>query len=404
MHHREKLSLVMLTELFLPTKGGTAMSFDDDFRRLGGKEIHIVTADVPGAEEFDREHPNSVHRLKLKRSRWLRPESLLMYVKLLLAAGRLAIRHRFDAIFAGRVLPEGLVAWLVARLQGSPFLVYAHGEELTGWGRGNKFRAMCFVFRRADAVLANSDFTREILINQIGANSARIALIYPTVDENRFRPDFPSDDLRAAIGVAVDQKLILSVGRLQRRKGFDNVIRALPLLRERGLDAHYALIGIGEDTAYLRGLAEEHGVAERVQLLGHVSYEDLPRWYGACDVFAMPNRDIGGDTEGFGLVYLEAAAAGKPAVAGQAGGTASAVVDGVTGLRVDGEQLEAIAHALARVLSSPDEAARMGRNGRERVLENFTHERRVEQIRRLVLEKRTRKSQSKVRSSQSPMA
>jgi phosphatidylinositol alpha-1,6-mannosyltransferase len=118
----------------------------------------------------------------------------------------------------------------------------------------------------------------------------------------------------------------------------------------------------------------------------------------------MPNRDIGGDTEGFGLVYLEAAAAGKPAVAGQAGGTASAVVDGVTGLRVDGEQLEAIAHALARVLSSPDEAARMGRNGRERVLENFTHERRVEQIRRLVLEKRTRKSQSKVRSSQSPMA
>jgi phosphatidylinositol alpha-1,6-mannosyltransferase len=224
------------------------------------------------------------------------------------------------------------------------------------------------------------------------------------VDENRFRPGLPSDDLRARIGLSGQQKLILSVGRLQRRKGFDNVIRALRLLQEQGMDTHYALIGIGEDTAYLQDLAEELGVARRVHLLGHVSYEDLPRWYSACDVFAMPNRDIGGDTEGFGLVYLEAAAAGKPAVAGQAGGTGSAVVDGVTGLRVDGEQLEAIAEALARLLSSPDEAEKMGRDGRERVLENFTHERRVDQIRRLVLEKRMRKSQSKVRSSQSPMA
>jgi phosphatidylinositol alpha-1,6-mannosyltransferase len=141
-----------------------------------------------------------------------------------------------------------------------------------------------------------------------------------------------------------------------------------------------------------------------VHLLGHVSYEDLPRWYSACDVFAMPNRDIGGDTEGFGLVYLEAAAAGKPAVAGRAGGTGSAVVDGVTGLRVDGAQLEQVARALARLLSSPEEAVRMGDNGRKRVLEYFTHERRVEQIRSLVMEKRSQKSQSKARSSQSPMA
>jgi phosphatidylinositol alpha-1,6-mannosyltransferase len=394
----------MLTELFLPTKGGTAMSFDDDFRRLGGKEIHIVTAFVPGAEEFDREHPNSVHRLNLKRVRWLRPESLLMYLKLTLRAVRLAATHRFEAIFAGRVLPEGLVAWAVARLCGYPMLVYAHGEELTGWGRGKKFRAMCFVFRRADAVLANSDFTRDVLVGLIGVTPARIALVYPTVDENRFRPGLPSDDLRIGIGLSAGQRLILSVGRLQRRKGFDSVIRALPLLRKQGVDAHYALIGIGEDTAYLRGIAEELGVARQVHLLGHVSYEDLPRWYSACDVFAMPNRDIEGDTEGFGLVYLEAAAAGKPAVAGMAGGTGSAVVDGVTGLRVDGERPEAIAHALTRLLSDPEEAQRMGCKGRERVLENFTHQRRVEQLRRLVVEGRARKSQSKVRSSQSPIA
>jgi len=375
----------MLTELFLPTKGGTAVSFDDDFRRLGGKEIHVVTADVPGAIEFDRTHPNTIHRLALRRVPWLKPESLLMYTKLLFKATRLVATRRFTAIFAGRVLPEGLVAWAIARLFGRPVLVYAHGEELTNWGRGRKFAAMCFVFRHADAVLSNSDFTRDTLVGLLGVDTGRIAVVYPTVDEERFRPGLAGADLRAGIGVTQEQRLILSVGRLQRRKGFDNVIRTLPLLQQRGIDAHHALIGIGEDREYLERLARESGVANRVHLLGHVSYEDLPRWYAACDLFAMPNRDIDGDNEGFGLVFLEAASAGKPALAGTAGGTASAVVDGVTGLRVEGERVEAIAQGLARMLSDPAEAERMGRNGRDRVLENFTHQRRVDQLRQLAL-------------------
>src|SRR5881392_251546 len=110
-----KTPFLMLTELFLPTKGGTAVSFDDDFRRLGDKEIHVVTADVPGAAEFDRTHPNTIHRIALKRVRWLKPESLLMYSKLFVKAARLVATHRFIAIFAGRVLPEGLVAWKEVR-------------------------------------------------------------------------------------------------------------------------------------------------------------------------------------------------------------------------------------------------------------------------------------------------
>jgi len=151
----------------------------------------------------------------------------------------------------------------------------------------------------------------------------------------------------------------------------------------QGIDAHYAVVGIGDDREYLRDLAEELGVSGRVHLLGHVPYDDLPRWYCACDLFAMPNRDIGGDTEGFGLVFLEAASAGKPSLAGVAGGTGSAVVDGVTGVRVDGEDLDAIARDLARLLTNRAEAERMGRKGRERILDFYTHQRRVDQLRSL---------------------
>ncbi len=149
------------------------------------------------------------------------------------------------------------------------------------------------------------------------------------------------------------------------------------------MDVHYALIGIGEDWDYLRALASELGISERLHLLGHVKAEDLPRWYNACSLFAMPNRDIHGDTEGFGLVFLEAGACENPVLAGLAGGTGSAVVDGVTGLRADGENLAAIQHALARLLQDPETANEMGRKARERVRANFTHERRVGELRDL---------------------
>lgn len=388
MLERDNLRLLMVTELFLPTKGGTAVSFDDDFRRLGGKQVHIITADVPGAAEFDCDHPNSIHRLVFKRREWLRPESLLIYIKLFVKSFWLTVARRITAIYAGRALPEGLVALVVGRLTRRPVFIYAHGEELTGWGRGRKFQAMCFAMRNADGILSNSDNTRNTLINLIGVNPQHVNVIYPTVDEERFHPGLFADDLRSAIGLADQKKLILSVGRLMRRKGFDNVIRCLPLLLEQGLDVEYALIGIGEDLDYLQGLARELDVVQRVHFLGHVSYEDLPRWYSACDLFVMPNRDIEGDTEGFGLVFLEAAASGKPAVAGRAGGTASAVVDGVTGLRVDGENIDEICLAVARVLKDPAESAIMGRAARQRVLENFTHKRRVDQLRSLALKGR----------------
>ena len=205
----------------------------------------------------------------------------------------------------------------------------------------------------------------------------------------RFRPGLPFEDLRTGIGLAAGQRLILSVGRLQRRKGFDQVVRALPGLVARGIDVHYAIVGIGEDRDYLLGIARELGVAPRLHLLGHVEPDDLPRWYNASDLFAMPNRDIGGDTEGFGIVYLEANACARPALAGQAGGTGSAVEHGVNGLRVPGDDLQAVEAALAQLLLDEQEARRLGAAARERILDGFTPERRVELIRDVIAGRRS---------------
>ena len=374
--------LLVLTELFLPTKGGTAVWAAEVYKRLGGKEIHIVTADVPGAAEVDALHPNTIHRLDLKRVPWLRPESLAMYIRFFLRSMRLALTHRFDAIHAFRALPEGLVAWIVARLTFRPVVIYAHGEELTSWGNGNKYRTMRFALRHADRVIANSEFTRDELL-QMKVAPDRIVLIYPGVDADRFRPGLPCEDLKSSIGMKADESLVLSVGRLSRRKGFDMVVRALPQLLNQGISARYALIGIGEDRDYLMGLAMDLGVEARVHLLGHVSIDDLARWYNACDVFAMPNREINGDTEGFGMVFVEAAACGKPAIAGKAGGTGAAVLDGITGYQADGSNVTEVAAALHKALVDPSGTVSLGQAALNRARKDFEWDRVADKTRRL---------------------
>ena len=365
--------LLVLTELFLPTKGGTAVWAAEVYKRLGGKEIHIITADVPGAEAVDAVHPNTIHRLNLKRVPWLRPESLAMYVRFFFKSLTLAITHRFDVIHAFRALPEGLVAWAVARLTFRPVVIYAHGEELTTWGRGGKYKAMCFALHHADKIIANSEHTRDTLL-AMDVNPERVAIIYPGVDVSVFRPGLEVTGLRESLGIHSDDNLVFSVGRLSRRKGFDQVIRAVARLRAKGINVHYVLAGIGEDRDYLAGIIREHSIQNRVHMIGAVTDQDLPRWLNTCDVFAMPNREIDGDNEGFGMVFIEAAACGKPVLAGDAGGTGSAVLDGVTGLRADGESLESVTDCLHSLLTNTVKSGEMGRLGLTRVKSEFSWE------------------------------
>lgn len=376
--------LLVLTELFLPTRGGTAVWAAEVYKRLGGKEIHIVTADVPGAAAVDAAHPNTIHRLSLKRVAWLHPESLAMYARFFFKSLRLALSHRFDAVHAFRALPEGLVAWAVARLTLRPVVIYAHGEELTTWGRGGKYKAMCFALRHADRVIANSDHTRATLL-EMAVDPAHITVIYPGVDVTVFRPGLAAHDLRQSLGIHADEKLVFSVGRLSRRKGFDQMIRAVAQLRAEGLVLRYVIGGIGEDADYLDELIAEHQLQGEVHRIGAVAEADLPRWLNTCDLFAMPNRDINGDNEGFGMVFIEAAACATPSLAGEAGGTGSAVLHQQTGLRVDGDSVDAVAAGLRSFLTAPEQARAWGQQALQRVQREFAWERVADKTRQLNL-------------------
>lgn len=371
MDSSRKGKILVITELFSPTKGGTAVWFDEAYRRFSSLDVEIITSDVPGSEAFDALYPHKVYRIKLKRYWWIRPESLLMYMRFMAKSISRCLAGKVTSIHAGRVLPEGLVAWVVARLFGKKVIIYSHGEEITTWRQAAKFRAMKMAYKRADLVIANSDFTEGELI-KIGVDVNRIKIINPGVDLQRYRPGIHVDELREKYSLDTNGKLLLSVGRLSRRKGFDQVIRSLGLLKSQSFNLQYAVVGIGDDYEYLKDIAEQCGVSDKVYFLGEVSADELPLWYNACDIFVMPNRVVNNDTEGFGMVFVEAAACGKPAIAGIAGGTGSAVIDGVTGFRVDGENLEAVSGAIEKLCMNDVLLREMGRRAMQRAHDKFS--------------------------------
>ncbi|SHE85509.1 phosphatidylinositol alpha-1,6-mannosyltransferase [Desulfacinum infernum DSM 9756] len=370
MENKRKRYLV-ITEKFPPRKGGSNTTFEEVYKRIGDKGTHIVTTDQPGAADFDKKSPNTVHRLPLERVPWLRPESLLIYARLLRKSLSLAWTHIFDEVHCGRVLSEGFVGWIVSRMRRLPLLIYAHGEEITTWRTPAKYRLMRFVFRKADALLANSRFTARLL-QDLGVDKHKIHVVYPGVDLDFFRPCADKAKVRQGMGIDNGQAIILSVGRLTRRKGFHQVIQALPILKDLGVNATHVVAGIGPDEAFLRETAVRCGVADRVRLLGPVPDEELLFWYQAADVFAMPNYDVGNDTEGFGKVYVEASACKTPPIAGLTGGTGDAVIHEVTGFRVDGSSVSAVAEALHRLLTDTELNRQLAEQGYERAHREFS--------------------------------
>jgi phosphatidylinositol alpha-1,6-mannosyltransferase len=221
-------------------------------------------------------------------------------------------------------------------------------------------------------VLANSQFTLD-LVQKAGVDSRRTALVHPGCDVHRFQPlQAPSTFRQRILGPRSNDRVLLTVG-LESRKGHDMVIRALPMLLRTVPDVTYVIVGAGPQT-HLDDLARELGVRERVIFTGLISDEHLAAIYGLCDLFVMPSRqDLAQhNVEGFGLVFLEANACGKPVVAGKSGGIGDAVLDGVTGLLVNPHDPDDIAKAVGSLLTSPILARRLGEQGRSRVLNEFT--------------------------------
>ncbi|MCA1726705.1 MAG: glycosyltransferase family 4 protein, partial [Actinobacteria bacterium] len=225
---------------------------------------------------------------------------------------------------------------------------------------------------RATEVFAISQFTAHWL-QPVVPPGVPLSMAHPCVDADRFRPGLNGAALRERLGLN-GSAVIGCVGRLVPRKGQDVLIRAMPQIARAIPDAALLLIGHGPYEDVLRRIADASPARDRIVFGGTVADEELPTAYAAMDVFAMPcrTRNVWSGFEGFGIVFLEAAACEVPVVAGRSGGAAEAVVDEETALVVDGRDPAIVAEAIIRVLREPQLAKSMGIAGRERVEARFT--------------------------------
>lgn len=360
---------LLVTNDFPPKIGGIQSLLWEWWRRLPPDRFAVLTSPYRGAAEFDAAQPFHVERI--------REPVLLPHPLMVRKVEDLAARFGAELVVLDPAVPLGLIGPSLSL----PYDVVLHGAEVTVPGRlpGSK-QGLAYVLRGARQVIAAGNYPK--------AEAERAArrplpgvVVPPGVDVERFRPltDDQRRQARADFGLPVDGRVIVGVSRLVPRKGFDTAIRALARIAPTHPDVVLAIAGGGRDEARLRALAVELGAPAK--FLGRVSNDDLPRVYGCADVFTMlcRNRWGGLEQEGFGIVFVEAAACGVPQVAGDSGGAAEAVADGETGIVVrrpdpDRGGVEQTAAAFTKLLDDPELRSRMALASRQRAVAEFSYD------------------------------
>lgn len=376
---KSTVRILLVSNNLPPVTGGSVTVYENLCQLAQGAIVALAPSHdyttgraFEAAQAYDAGAPYPIHRTKFLRppnapqGGGSRLADLVLMARILSKVVSVARKERTKVICLGDLVYSGWLIFPLRYLLGYKVVLYIHGEEITTQSGGGMFDAWRARFlAHADAIVAVSTFTVEAMIRLMGADPAKIVLIPNGVDLKRFHVRTPAADAPARYGVA-GRRVVLSVGRLVPRKGMDRLVEAMAIVRREVPDAHLLIAGEGPLAADLRRLIAENGLEGAVTLLGPVSDEALNELYALADVFALPNREMpDGDTEGFGLVFLEANASGKPVVAGRAGGAVDAVSDEVNGLTVDGADVGAIATAVLRLLQDPALHARLSRGGLE---------------------------------------
>jgi phosphatidylinositol alpha-1,6-mannosyltransferase len=368
-------SLLVSGLYFPPGFGGIGQLMAETARALGPQRVACLTG-VPSGDASDRRLAGGVR--VYRRPAVFARSRIRAALGLGLAALELAARER-PRILQIALAYEASLGLLASRWLRMPYAIWAHGNEILDVRRST-WQKPLMALRRAHAVIAVSRFTRDLVV-EAGIRPDRVAIVHPGCDARTFRP-VPGGELRAALVGTGRSFVLLTVGGLVRRKGHDTVLRAMATLHETLPFLRYVVVGDGPMRSELTALAEQLGVAGAVRFVGQVPAAELPAYYAACDAFIMPSRANlpACDVEGFGLVFLEAAACERPSIAGRSGGIADSVVDGESGILADPERWQDVAAAISRLVESPDLGRRLGRQGRERVIAQFSWERVADQV------------------------
>jgi phosphatidyl-myo-inositol dimannoside synthase len=345
---------------FKPLLGGVANYVHElavQFSRRA--RVHVVSRKLPGMEDFDRDLPYEITRIRV-------PYSAVFATPLLARTLREVIRREPpDVILCPMWLPDGAACRWALGGTSIPYYVSAHGTEVfkdfatlrnsvrTVLARGLKRR----VFQQAEKVFPVSAYTGRAVVEETGADRARVVVVHNGVNPTIFRKTAvsPAEEARYR---PQGERLLLTVTRLYPYKGVDRMLEALPAIAQTVPGVRYLVVGEGPDLPRLQRLAGRLGLEDRVSFLGRRTVGEIVSLYNLADLFVLLTREEPPDVEGFGLVFLEAAACGLPSLGGRSGGIPEAIEDGETGWLVDPYDARAISARVIDLLGSPERLRR----------------------------------------------
>ena len=356
---------LLVTNDFPPKIGGIQSLLWEWWRRLPSESFAVLTSPHEGTSEFDAAQPFLIERT--------REPVLLPHPFMVRRINEMAKRVGAERVVLDPAVPLGIVGpWLEL-----PYDVVLHGAEVTVPGRlpASK-QVLGRVLRGARHVIAAGGYPAAEAEHAAG-RTLPMTVVPPGVDIERFRPLTPNErrSARAHFGFADDAEIVVGISRLVPRKGFDTVIRAVAALAPFRPRLVLAIAGAGRDRERLEKLATE--LSAPVRFMGRVSHDDLPRLYGCADVSAMMcrNRWAGLEQEGFGIVFVEAAACGVPQIAGRSGGAAEAVEHGETGFVVDDpSDVNDVVRRLTQLLDDDELRKSMSVASRARAEREFSYD------------------------------
>lgn len=371
-----KKSLFIVND-FPPILGGQATYFYSLWKNLPCQKIVVLAPKVSGCERFDKKQNFEIIRKKYLFSIPFLGRILKIILPLLFSL-IIIQKRKVNIIHCGHVLSTGIIGLILKFTVKKPYIVYTFAADILEFQKYKLIdRLMLIILKNAYKIISISDFTKRKLIER-GIESKKIVKISPCIDLAKFNPDISPEGIIKKYDLQ-DKKAILTIARLVKRKGHDFVIKAFPKVLEKAPNAVYLIVGDGPYLNELKKIVRNLRLENEVIFAGSVSNEKTAEYYNACDVFIMANREIKerGDIEGFGIVFLEANACGKPVIGGRSGGAVEAIVDGETGLLLDSENALEIADNLINLLINPEYAKALGKRGRLRIERKFTGRRSV---------------------------
>ncbi len=305
---------------------------------------------------------------------------LLKWLPAYLALYREIKQQKIEHIIVGQILPLGTVALICSRFCKTKYSVFLHGMDLAyALKRPRKTWLAGKILSQADKIICTNSYTANLTKQFFPLSANKIATVNPGVENLTTHSPQLVTQLKNKYNL--DNKIILlSVGRLVKRKGFDKVIEAMPEILKPAPNLVYIILGNGKEIDNLKSQISALRLEKNIIIIDDAADEEKNIWYDSSDIFIMAARNIAGDFEGFGIVYLEANLAGKPAIAGRSGGVGDAVVDGLNGLLVDPEDTGQIASAVVKLSQNTELRKKLGEQGRERAAREFNWEKQISKI------------------------